>query len=398
MNNSTNVPKIELPIKKERVLAIGLMSGTSLDGIDAVFCEITGEGNTTDIHMIRFITLDYEDSLKQSILAQCNPETSSVDEICRLNTILGKRFAEAAKEVVKGTGWSIDQVDFISSHGQTIHHLPKERATLQIGELAVIAHETSCLTVGDFRPSDMAAGGEGAPLVPFSDALLFAHPVHNRFFLNIGGMSNYTLVPSQESNISGEMVTGSDIGPGNVWVDEMVKLITNGRQSYDRGGEIARSGVIIKRLLNKLIQEDMFYHEPFPKSTGREHYTVDKCRVYYDEGKSLGYSDEDLVTTMTAFTVMSISEAIRKLQEKGIMIDEIYVGGGGVHNQYMLDEIGNKVNIPVFNMERIGMDSDAKEAISFCVLGNEFLRFKHNNMPSVTNASSPKMMGKIVFP
>ena len=398
MKNSTNDPKIELPIKKERVLAIGLMSGTSLDGIDAAFCEISGEGNTTDIHLIRFVTLNYEDSLRQSILAQCNPETSSVDEICRLNTILGKRFSEAAKEVVKGTGWSIDQVDFISSHGQTIHHLPKEQATLQIGELAVIAHETNCLTVGDFRPSDMAAGGEGAPLVPFSDALLFADPVRNRFFLNIGGMSNYTLVPSQELDISKGMVTGSDIGPGNVWIDEMVKLITDGQQSYDSGGEIAKSGVIINRLLNKLIQEDVFYHEPFPKSTGREHYTVDKCKAYYDEGKSLGYTDEDLVTTMTAFTVKSISDAIRRHQEQGIRIDEIYVGGGGVHNQYLLDEIENQVNIPVFNMERIGIDSDAKEAISFCILGNEFLRFKHNNLPGVTNASSPKIMGKLVFP
>lgn len=389
--------KIEIPLKKDRVLAIGLMSGTSVDGVDAALVEITGSGEKTKVNLLYFETVHYDRELKQRILQLCKPETSSVDTICEMNILLGEKMAEAAQKVVDHAGKTMAQIDFVSSHGQTIYHMPESFATLQIGELAVIAHRTGCLTVGDFRPNDLAAGGQGAPLVPFVDELLFTDKNKGRALINIGGISNLTVLPAR-SNDSHQPTHAFDIGPGNVLIDEMVRIGTSGANDYDDGGKMASSGTLREDWLTEMIARDPFIPRPYPKSTGRELYTHERAKALYEEGENRGFSFEDIVTTVTYYTVRAISETIKEQLDPEYNIDEIFVGGGGVHNEFIMKNLHDELSRPVLSMETIGFSSDAKEAIAFAILGNEFLRQQPNNLPSATGAINRTIMGKLTFP
>lgn len=382
-------------LEKEKKYAIGLMSGTSLDGIDAALVEIEGSGIQTKVTLLAFETIAFSNREIGSILKICNPASSSVDEICRINVYLGEKFASAALAVMEKANVKSEEIDFISSHGQTIYHMPAEQATMQIGELAVIAEKTGILTVGDFRPSDMAAGGQGAPLVPFVDYLLFRHQSKGRILLNIGGMSNLTVIPA---NANSDEIVAFDTGPGNVLMDAIVQLGSEGKVRYDHGGSIAKKGTVDCEWLQQLLSQDSFIKELPPKSTGREHYTMSLVKSMWNTGVMRGLSFEDIVATITCFTAESIAYNIHNFIDSKVRTDEVFVGGGGVHNTFLMDCLRQKVTQKVASMEEVNVSSDAKEAIAFAILGNEFLHGNSNNLPSATGASRNVIMGKLVLP
>lgn len=389
------IETIKKVVEKQKKLAIGLMSGTSLDGIDACVVEIKGTGKNTEIKIIDFITLDYTKSEKERILKLCNKNTSSVDEICYMNSFLGNRMGQAAIEVCKKSNIDLNDIDFISSHGQTIYHMPNEHCTLQIGELSNIASVTGCLTVGDFRPSDMAYGGQGAPLVPYIDYLLFSSKNKGRVLLNLGGIGNITVL---KANGREDDVYAFDTGPANVLVDEIAKIITDGKMTFDADGKMASMGNIDELWLEEMIIQDEYLCKKPPKSTGREYYTTELAKKFYDDGILRGLGDFDIISTITAFTAKTIQNQLEKFVLKNCKVDEIYVSGGGAHNKMIMKFLSRYTDAEVSPIEKLNFVSDAKESIAFAVLGNEFLHGNANNIPSATGASRDVIMGKLVLP
>lgn len=371
------------------------MSGTSLDGIDAALVELEGYGFNTKVNLLHFATIPYSAEERAQILQLCHPSTSSVDQICQMNAFLGHKFATAARQVTESAGYTLAQIDFISSHGQTIYHMPEQLATLQIGDLSFIAQSTGCLTIGDFRPADMAAGGQGAPLVPYIDYLLFRHAEKGRILLNIGGMSNLTVLPA---SCTEEEVVAFDTGPGNVLIDLIVAKGTAGRESFDQGGQIAVSGQVDDAWLNELLAQDTNLKLPPPKSTGREYYSQDFAEQLWQHGLARGLSFEELVATITQYTVASIAQNIRTYIDPLHDTEELFVGGGGVHNQAIMKGLQEALKQQVQAMDAVDFSSDAKEAIAFAILGNEFLHGQTNNLPAATGASRKVCMGKLALP
>lgn len=376
--------------EKDRVLGVGLMSGTSLDGIDAALVEITK--GQKGVKLLEFHTTSYSQEEKQALLQLCHPETSTVDRICRQNVRLGHKFAEAARAVCEQNGRSIKDVDFVSSHGQTIYHMPEDQATFQIGELAVIAEQTGCLTVGDFRPSDMAVGGQGAPLVPYADKLLFRDASIGRILVNIGGISNLSVVEAE----GGQDVLAMDTGPGNVLIDSVVQL--GAGKPFDEGGKIAATGNIQTEWLQEMVDQDEYLKQGLPKTTGREFYTWEKAKRLFEEGESRGYSFEDMVATVTAFTATAIVTHIKRFVDPHYQTEEVLIAGGGVHNQTLLALIQQELSQQVKPLDELNFSSDAKEAITFALLGYEFLNGRPNQVPSATGANKEVSMGKLALP
>jgi len=374
------------------------MSGTSLDGIDAALVEIEGSALATKVKLIEFETLEYDEKEKDDILRICNKNSSKVDEICRMNFYLGRRMGRAALNVIEKAGKKIENIDFVSSHGQTIYHMPECKSTLQIGDISVIAAETGCITIGDFRPGDMAVGGQGAPLVPFVDFLLFRNKTHGRVLLNIGGISNVTVL---KASAEIDDVIAFDTGPGNMIIDLIVNIATNGELKYDKNGQIALSGNVNVKWLNEILKDDEFLYKEFPKSTGRERYSLDFARCLWDQGKLQGLSYQDIISTVTEYTSESILINYLNNIKNKYSIDEIFVGGGGVHNSYLMNSLKEKFkkySISVMAMESLNINSDAKEAIAFSILGNEFIHGNINNMPKTTGAKHGVVMGKLALP
>lgn len=380
---------------KDIKTAVGLMSGTSLDGVDAALLEIKGSGFETSINLLGFDTVPYSKEVKKKILNLCSPETGRVDDICTMNVYLGELMADAALHIIKKCGKNPVDVDFISSHGQTIYHMPKMHSTLQIGELAVIAAKTGCVTIGDFRPSDMANGGQGAPLVPFVDYLLFRDEKIGRILLNIGGISNISVIGR---NANPEDIIAFDTGPGNMLVDAIVRIGTDDKLSFDDGGNMAKKGKVNKEWLDELLRNDDYIDIKPPKSTGRERYTMNVAKKLWSYGISKGMSLYDIAATVTAYTACAIAYNIKKFVDPIYETDEIIVGGGGVHNSEMMNMLQSNVKQKVLPVDNFNMSSDAKEAIAFAILGNEFLNENYNNLPSATGAKRKVVMGKLVLP
>ena len=387
-----NIKKIT---EKNKKLAIGLMSGTSLDGIDACIVEIKGNYIDTEINLVDFITLEYTKSEKERILKLCNINTSTIDEVCFMNTYLGNKMGQAAIEVCKKSKIDIKNIDFISSHGQTIFHMPNEHSTLQIGEIANIAAVTGCLTIGDFRPSDMAYGGQGAPLVPYIDYIMFSHKKKGRVLLNLGGIGNITVLKAGGRE---EDVWGFDTGPANVLIDAIVKIITDDDMTYDDGGKMAMMGNIDELWLEDMIKNDEYLYRTPPKSTGREYYTMEFAKRLYDEGIIKGLSKLDILSTITAYTAKSIHNQLEKFVLNDCKIDELYVSGGGAHNEMIMNLLSQYIDADVRNVDKLNFSGDAKEAIAFAILGNEFLCGRTNNIPRATGADRKVIMGKLVLP
>jgi anhydro-N-acetylmuramic acid kinase len=376
--------------KSER-LVIGLMSGTSVDGIDAALVRIRGGGPGVQIEPLHFATYPFAPEVREAIFRLFRPETSNVVDICRMNFVLGEVFAQAALQCMADAGVKPEQVDLIGSHGQTIWHEPlpvavagvTSRSTLQIGEPSVIAERTGVITVGDLRVRDIAAGGQGAPLVPYLDYCLLRHPSLNRATQNIGGIGNVTYLPA---GCGAEQIRAFDTGPGNVIMDAFCAEFYG--QPYDRDGAIAATGTVDETLLAELLAHPYFDLQP-PKSTGRELFGVQFARQLIGRA-----APADLVATATAFTARSIASQYRRFLGP---VDEVIVGGGGARNPVLMRMIAEALpEARVMTHEAVGIDSDAKEAIAFALLANDCVLELPTNVPGATGGR-PVVLGKVTL-
>ncbi len=374
-------------------LVVGLMSGTSADGIDAVLTRITGSGLSTSVEQLGFYFLPFDAATRQAILASCGGEYGGTREVCLLSTHLGRLYAQAVRELLKITG--TERVDLIGCHGQTVYHIPEEmaylntsiRGTLQIGDPSYLAEEFGCPVVSDFRIRDMAAGGLGAPLVPYTEFLLYRSETEDVALQNIGGIGNITLLPA---GCSLEEVTAFDTGPGNMIMDALVMKITDGRMGYDDGGKLAASGKVIPDLLRWMLDDPYLDRQP-PKTTGREYYGAE----YVEKLLSVGeYALVDILATATAFTAETIALSLRRFAPR--LPGRLVVAGGGSRNPTLLRFLQEALpEVKVQTQEDLGLDSDAKEAVAFAILANDALFGICNNAPSATGAKHGVVMGRI---
>ncbi len=381
--------------RKGKVRIAGLMSGTSLDGVDVAIVDVARR----KVQLRAFEVFAYPPALRRSILSLCRPESARLDDICHYNFVLGEVFAEAVKKLCAGSGIDLGSIDLIGSHGQTIHHNPHGRrygrrvvgSTLQIGEPSVIAQRTGITTVADFRPRDMAAGGEGAPLVPYADYVMFGHKRFTRAVQNIGGIANVTFLPGGSE--PGEIVA-FDTGPGNMVIDDVIRRATDGRRNFDRNGRMAAQGTVDKALLNKMLRHPFLRRRP-PKSTGREEFGSGFSERIYRQAAKSGLSDTDIVATVTAFTVGSIAQAYRRFLPA--MPDEMILCGGGFHNRTLVEMLRDELSdVKILSSNDFGIDVDAKEAVSFAVLAWATIKGTANNVPGATGAEQSAVLGKIV--
>lgn len=376
---------------------VGLMSGTSGDGVDAALVEMTGRGRLLKANMLASNTLPYPRSLQQRIVTASISGT--VAEICHLNALLGEWFANAALRVIRTAQCRPADVALIGSHGQTVHHLPDGihapgvgaiRSTLQIAEPAVIAERTGITTIANFRPRDIAAGGQGAPLTPAVHALLFSHPRRARLVVNLGGISNVSYVPRGGR---ADAVRAFDTGPANMVLDALMVRLTGGRQSMDRDGRVALKGQVDDRLLGKLLAHPFLSKRP-PKSTGREEFgpsLIDDL-IAMKEQRSL--SIENLLATCSMWTAKAVGTSRRWI---GSEIDEVIVGGGGVRNRAIMTHLATVFSpIPLRTFDELGWNSKAFEAVAFAVLAYQTAMGQWGNLPAVTGARHPVMLGTIV--
>ncbi len=378
---------------------IGLISGTSADGIDAVLVEITGQPPASSLKLIRFNAYPYPRRLLGRLYKLA--ASGTVRDLCHLNFYLGELFADAAQKIAKAAGFRMDEIDLIGSHGQTIYHQPDSRkeqgysirSTLQIAEPSVIAQRTGVTTIADFRPRDIAAGGQGAPVTPRLHYVLFQHPKRSRLVVNIGGISNLTYLQAGKGP---ESMQAFDSGPGNMLIDGIVRYQTDGRRRMDRGGLLARKGRVHERFLAELLRDPFIRRRP-PKTTGREVYGDERVLKMIKRAHALKISKEDLVATTTAFTARAILEGYRRFMLPKKAADEVVVGGGGTRNPILMRYLKEAVApLTVRTFEDYGWDSMAIEAIAFAFLAYETLSGIPNNLPSATGAGEAVVMGKIV--
>ena len=375
--------------KKKQRLIMGLMSGTSHDGIDAALVSIRGNGLETRVDLLCHHVYPYPTEIRQRIRSAFSGNT---ENICSLNFELGELFARTALECLKKSGICKDDLDIIASHGQTVHHIPPSRgkpgSTLQIGEADVIAHRTGILTISDFRKKDMAAGGHGAPLVPYADFLLFRKRGKIPAIQNIGGIANVTVVTERE-----EEITAFDTGPGNALIDEASKILSNGENQMDVDGLWGATGTVSKKLLGELMSHTYLKLVP-PKSTGRETFGECMAREIIENNPHM--APEDLLATFTRFTAESIHDAYTRFILPTCKIDRLVISGGGCRNKHLLDLIREYFkDIPVVSIDDLGIPYNAKEAMSFAVLANETIMGMPGNLPSATGAKEPVVLGKI---
>jgi len=376
----------------------GVMSGTSLDGIDVALVHIEGSGVESKVKPIHFTTVPFCNDMKNEIQQALSIENSNVQLICSLNFKLGLCFAGVVKEVCKEVNFPLKQLDLIGSHGQTIYHQPKQDgnmipSTLQIGEPAVIAYETNTTVISNFRTMDIAAGGQGAPLVPYSEIILYRHQTKNRLLQNIGGIGNVTVIPS---HLSDKSVIAFDTGPGNMVMDEVCQRLF--QLSYDQNGKIAKQGVVVDEILTYCMNHPFLKMNP-PKSTGREQFGeefVSELLKQYEK-----HSKENILTTVTMFTASSIVHQYKEFILPYYEIDEVILGGGGSYNRTLVEMIRYGLKdekCAIFIQEDIGYSSEAKEAIAFAILANETYHRNPSNVPSATGAKQSVVLGNITFP
>ncbi len=382
--------------------AVGLMSGTSVDGIDAAVVEIITVNAGIKIKLCAFENIPYSGSVRKKIMELFDVDTSTVDKLGYMNFLLGELFAQAALQVIKKAGLEAEDIDFIGSHGQTVYHQPQVsnedgydiRYTVQIGEGAVISARTGIPCVSDFRVADMAAGGQGAPLVPFTEYLLYSDEGKNVLLQNIGGIGNITIIPAGKNIWE---ISAFDTGPGNMIIDGLVQKTSKGRLLYDPGGEIAKKGTVNDSLLKRLINNPYFDAVP-PKSTGRELFGKDYTEMVYQYMLENNISNEDGIATVTYFTAWSIADSYRRYIKPRCSADYIVLGGGGSYNNTLVNYIKTEMsayNVQTYTQEQLGYSSDAKEAIAFAILADYTVAAKTNNIPGVTGASKAVVMGKI---
>jgi len=387
-------------LKKKKYI-VGLMSGTSLDGVDAVLVEVSGSGIKTKIRQLGFVTHPFPQGLKKKLLENSMPNSGNVSDICKLNFLLAHLYVDAVKELCNKSKFKLSDVDLIGSHGQTIHHLPQKKnycglafgSTLQISDPSVIAKLTGVLTIGDFRTGDVALGGQGAPLVPYFDYLMFHSTKQNRALLNIGGIANLTLLDKIGDASS---VIAFDTGPGNMVLDLLAKKYFN--VEYDKNGNIASSGKINEEIFSRLKKHDNYIEKKIPKSTGREYYGAEFLSPLLKKFRSV--PKEDLLATVADFTAYGVYRNYDKFIKNETEIAELFVSGGGARNKFIMNSLKKYFgkHVEIKNVKELGISSDAKEAICFAVLANETLAGNPANIPRVTGAIKPTILGKICLP
>ena len=366
------------------MIVVGLMSGTSLDGIDAVLLDLRprdGAGGYA-FEVLRFETVPYDTDLRRALRAALPPGDGSVAIVAALHRGLGEAYARAAAAVAQGRA-----VDFVACHGQTLWHDGARRVTLQAGDPFAIREALHATVCFDFRSADCAAGGQGAPLIPYVDALLFATPGEDRVALNIGGIANVTLLGKAMAR---NQIVAFDTGPGNMVIDGYVFERTNGRQTFDRDGALAAAGRVDEDLLAAMLSDDYFAQPP-PKSTGRERFGAHFLARFAE--RLARASLQDAVATLTELTAASISGAI---EASGLGSARTIASGGGVRNETLLRRIAARLPAArVESSDAFGVPADAKEAIGFALLGYETLRGRAANVPSATGASHETPLGAI---
>ncbi len=418
------------------MIVIGLMSGTSVDGIEAAVVRLSGTPPTLAWEVLGHSHRSFAPELRSEIFACFRPETGSVDRLCRLNFALGRAFGAAALDAAREAGLAMSQIDLIGSHGQTLWHEPPVNgmgSTLQLGEPAVIAEMTGVPVVSNFRTRDMAAGGQGAPLVPLADWLLLSHPTKIRAAQNIGGIANVTYLPPVSATESQRKTLGHgkhglhgiprknseenprssvqsvsknsfetalgvfafDTGPGNMLIDEAARQATDGRWDYDRDGGLARNGQVDESLLAEWLSEPYYQQKP-PRTTGRELFGRQRAIEYWSQATRRGLNPEDIVATLTALTVRSIEHAYRAFLPA--LPDEIIVSGGGARNQTLMAMLAERLSpARVTTSAEFGLGIEAKEAVAFAVLAYETWHKRPGNIPAATGAERAVVLGSITY-
>jgi anhydro-N-acetylmuramic acid kinase len=374
------------------------MSGTSADGIDAVVAELSGSGRGMKAHLVAHRHQRFAPALRQHILHVCLHGT--VAEICELNFLLGEHFARAALGVVRKAGLKPRDIAAIGSHGQTIHHLPsaKTPSTLQIGEPSVIAERTGITTVADFRVRDMAAGGQGAPLVPYADWVLFTSPIRPRILQNIGGIGNLTFLPPAADL---DEVQAFDTGPGNMVIDGVAQELSGGKLACDRDGLWAARGRVCEKLLKAWLAHPFLKRRP-PKTTGREEFGEMFLRQVLADSRRSRLSDYDTLATVTALTAASIAEAYRRfvfpaVSPTAVTRTQVVLAGGGAKNPVLRGMIAERIApAKLCRVEDFGVSSESKEALAFAILAHETLRGVPANVPRATGARRAVVLGKVM--
>lgn len=383
-------------IKKKNKNVIGILSGTSIDAVSIVFVNIRGNGINSVVKVLDFQSYKIDKVLRQQILKNSRVNTSNVEEICRLNFVLGNLFADSINKFLKNRNIRNSEIDLIGSHGQTIHHLPQEnrsfgfktKSTLQIGDPSVIANLTGITTVGDFRTADVAVNGDGAPLVPFLDYILFRHKGKSRILLNIGGIANLTYL---RKNCKVDDIIAFDTGPGNMMIDNMMRYLFN--KDYDKNGGIAKKGNFNKELFKKIVKKDIYYNKKPPKSTGREYYEAVIFNYIKQNIKNI--PNEDVIRTISYYTALTIVYNIKNFLQINDET-EILISGGGSKNKMIVNLLKNLLpDFAIKSLEENGVNAENKEAVLFAVLANEAICGNPGNIKVVTNAKRNVILGKI---
>lgn len=378
---------------------VGLISGTSGDGVDAALVEVAGAGLRARLRLIAGLTVPFPAADREELFRMFDPAAATVDRLTRFTFRLGELFADAALAVIDRAGLKPSQVDLIGSAGQTVWHIPAPHgATLQIGEPAVIAERTGLPVVGDFRVADVAAGGHGAPLVPYFDLVVFRDPSRSRAVQNIGGIGNVAYLPARPPDGCGpDDVLAFDTGPGNMIIDAAVQTFSGGRETFDRDGAMASRGHVDEAWLADLLADPYLRMSP-PKTTGREVYGRPFADRLLDDARRRGLNPEDTVATLSALTADSIVAAYRDFVIPRGGLDEVIVSGGGAYNGFLRRRIAAGLGLPVRQCEEFGIDGKLKEAMAFALMASDALAGLATNVPTATGASGPRVLGKFVPP
>lgn len=384
------------------MLVLGLMSGTSADGIDVALVGISGPPSAPHARLKNFAAFPYPTAVREAVLRLSNGAPTTTREISQLNFRLGELFADAVLRACRRFRVPPQNIALIGSHGQTVCHQGAASAflgarvssTLQIGEPAIIAERTGITTIADFRPADIAAGGQGAPLVPFVDYLLYRHPRHGRVALNIGGIANVTVI---SAGARPQDVFAFDIGPGNMIIDALSVHFTHERLHYDRDSRLALEGRLLPQLLKQWLAHPYFRKRP-PKTAGREEFGATYVEKFLTSAKRNQIRPADLIHTATAFTAASIAQAFHRFVVPRARANELIVSGGGARNPLLIAYLCALLPpLKIIPAEALGVPGDAKEAYAFAVLAYEAWHEHANNLPSATGARHAAILGKICY-
>lgn len=388
----------EYPQKKNHTI-LGLMSGTSCDGLDMALTEISGVGAQSKLKLIAASTIEYSPAVKTALNETLNGKSDSALGLSQLNFYLAEVWAEIIASFISEHKMHKQQIDAIGSHGQTIWHQPMAldfygktiRSTLQLGDPSVLAQLTGIPVVGDFRVADVALGGQGAPLIPYFDWVYFSRFKQNILALNIGGISNFTLIPADADF---NKVTAFDCGPGNMLIDGAMQELFG--RKFDRDGQVALKGNLNDQLFEYIKAKDSFVNQQPPKSTGREHYNRDFLKNILETAKVLNLTHEDITHTISFYSSWAIYENYINYIASAQQIETIAVGGGGAKNNFLMDNLKTLFDpAEVLPVRDFGLSEEYKEAMGFALLANETLLGRSSNVKRVTGAQRPAVLGKI---